>query len=293
VKQIIDTHLHLWDLSTFSLPWLSEVEMLDRDFSQADFLREAAKGPDWEIVRAVYVEVDVAPEQREQEAEYIAKLCADNDSLVDAAVISVDMSSPDAANTLRKYEGHPSIRGVRHVLHVPSSPRGACLEDTFITNVQLLGAMGMLFEGCLRTTELSDFVELARKCPGTRMVLDHMGNVAPDIISEQHPNAEQAAYARQWKQDIADLGALDNTCTKISGLNAYGDWTADTLAPSLDYCFDAFGENRIMFASNYPVCQLSLGGKPWIEALMHITANRSEAFQDKLFSLNAARIYNL
>lgn len=293
MRRIIDTHLHLWDLSRFSLPWLAEVEALDRNFDQADFRRDAAKGTAWEIDRAVYVEVDVAPNQRGQEAEYITELCADENSLVDAAVISVDLSSPDAKDTLHKYEGHPSIRGIRHVLHVASSPQGACLENAFVANVRLLGELGLLFEGCLRTPELADFMELARKCPYTQMVLDHMGNVDPAIIATKHPNEKQTAYADQWKRDISDMSELDNVCTKISGLNAYGNWNSHTLAPSLDYCFEAFGEDRIMFASNYPVCQLSLGGRPWIKALLDVSAKRTETFRDKLFSLNATRIYNL
>jgi len=293
MRQIIDTHLHLWDLSRFALPWLAEVKPLDRNFTQEDFRRDAAKGPGWEIERAVYVEVDVAPEQRQEEAEYVAGLCADEDSLVEGAVISVDLSSPDAPKTLRKYEGHPFVRGVRHVLHVASSPQGACLEDVFVGNVRLLGDLGLLFEGCLRCPELGDFVELARRCPGTRMVLDHMGNVDPEIIAMERPGAEQTAYADQWRRNISDMSDLGNVCTKISGLNVSGDGTIDVLAPSLEYCFEAFGEDRIMFASNYPVCRLSLGGRPWVEALLSITAERPQLFQDKLFSRNAIRIYNL
>lgn len=293
MRHIIDAHLHIWDLSRFSLPWLDEVEQLDRSFTPEDYLREAGQGRDWMIDQAVYVEVDAAPEQKQAEAEYVAGICADKASFINAAVISADLSSPEAATALRPYRDHPHIRGVRHVLHVDSSPKGACLETAFVQNVRLLGELGMLFEGCLRCAELGDFTELARRCPETQMALDHMGNVDPAVIAEKRPDARRAACADQWKRDIDDLGGLSNVCVKISGLNARGDQAADILAPSLKHCFAAFGEDRIMFASNYPVCLLSSGAGPWVEALLAAVADRPEAFVDKLFRLNAAKMYQL
>lgn len=293
MRHITDVHVHVWDLSRFSLPWLDDVPALKKSISEDDYMRDMGQGPGWRIEKAVYVEVDVAPEQREQEAEYIARVCREQESAFEAAVISADLALPEAARRLGAYRDHPCIRGVRHVLHVDSSPKGACLDTTFVRNVRILGEQGMLFEGCLRTSELSDLVQLAKQCPDTPVVLDHMGNVDPVSIAAKNPTPEQAAYADQWKRDIEALGALPNVSCKISGLNVFGDWSCETLAPALEHCFDVFGEDRIMFASNYPVCQLSLGARPWVEALLSITAARSESFQAKLFSGNAARIYQL
>jgi predicted TIM-barrel fold metal-dependent hydrolase len=293
IRNIIDTHLHIWDLQRFSLPWLDSVEALNRTYRVEDYLREGGQGEGWRIEKAVYVEVDVAPAQRMEEADYIAGVCADEKSIIDAAVISVDMASGQAAEHLRPFRGHAGIRGVRHVLHVDSSPKGACLKETFVNNVRFLGEQGMLFEGCLRCPELADFVRLAELCPDTLMVLDHMGNVDPALIANRAPDTRGAEARDQWKKDIDALGKLPNVACKISGLNAFGDWDNSVLEPALEHCFAAFGEDRILFASNYPVCELSLRARPWMEALMEITAGRSKEFNNKLFHDNASRIYRM
>ena len=80
---------------------------------------------------------------------------------------------------------------------------------------------------------------------------------------------------------------------KISGLNPKGEWSAETLKPAVDIALDYFGEDRVMFASNYPVCNIATGLSPWIEALMKITEERGSEFQNKLFRENAKRIYGL
>jgi L-fuconolactonase len=121
------------------------------------------------------------------------------------------------------------------------------------------------------------------------IVLDHMGNVEAEKIAD--PSPANDAYREAWYKNMDRLASLDNVICKVSGLNPVGNWTDHTLRPAVDYVLDTFGENRVMYASNYPVCNISTGMRPWLEALGRITEWRGEAFQKKLFSENARAVY--
>ena len=133
---IIDTHQHLWDLEKFNLPWLAGAPPLNRSYVTADYLA-ATQGAN--VVKAVYMEVDVAPEQRVAEAEYITALCEQNDNPTCGAVISGSPGQADFEEYISQFKGNSYIKGVRQVLHVPDCSQGSCLDTAFIAGVQLLG----------------------------------------------------------------------------------------------------------------------------------------------------------
>ncbi len=126
---IIDTHVHLWNLSQFRLPWLEATSQLHRDF-KADDYRQAGEGLN--IVKAIYMEVDVDPSQQEQEARAVAELCHRGQSVLAAAVISGRPSADWFARYIEPFAREPAIKGVRQVLHGPGTPPGYCLDDRFI-----------------------------------------------------------------------------------------------------------------------------------------------------------------
>ena len=195
---ITDTHLHLWDVSRFRLPWLSAVPALNHDVSWQDY--RALVGQDtWCIDRALYVEVDVAPEQRGSESLYLRELCADPTNFVEGGIVSLDLQQPEAvARWLDTNAYHTAVKGVRHVLHVASQPPGVCLTSDFIRNVNALGNAGLCFEVCLRNEDLADAVALAERT-STTLVLNHMGNVDSVRL------AEDACYAANWRRNLQAL----------------------------------------------------------------------------------------
>ena len=291
--QIIDTHLHIWDLSRFTLPWLENAPLLKQSYLLADYLSAMDQADTYQIVKAVYVEVDVTKEQKELENKYIIQLGHENTNIIAAASISADLSKVDTKQYVDQYGKDAVVKGVRHVLHVSSSLPKACLSPVFIDNVRYLPKRNLLFEACMKTDELEDLHTLAKACPETTIVLNHMGSVDPHIISKKQPTQSEQAYKDKWQINIANLSRLSNVVCKISGLNPSANWDHSTLEPSIEYCFEAFGEERIMFGSNYPVCNLSTGLDPWIQALIQITRHKSKIFCENLFYNNAARIYGL
>ena len=134
---------------------------------------------------------------------------------------------------------------------------------------------------------------MAKACPETTVVLNHMGIVNPDIIAKENPDKKEQEYKENWKKNMEKLASLSNVVCKISGLNPAGEWSEDTLRPAVDMALDCFGEDRVMFGGNYPVCNVATCLEPWIQALLNITEPRGIEFQNKLFYENAKRIYGL
>ncbi|POT56884.1 amidohydrolase [Citrobacter amalonaticus] len=283
---ITDTHLHLWDLSRFKLPWLSAVAELNHDVNWQDY--HALVNQDaWCIDRALYVEVDVAPEQRGEESLFLQELCSDPGNFVEGGIISLDMQRPEAvARWLARGEHHPAVKGVRHVLHVASQPSGACLTSDFINNVNALGNAGLCFEICLRNEDLADAVQLAERT-STTLVLNHMGNVDSARLKEE------ASYAANWRRNLSALAQQRHVWCKVSGVNIPAGSDSDRVRPVVEQCLETFAADRVVFASNYPVCSLSTGLIPWVNTLVRITDGQGRTWQQRFFSHNAQQLYRL
>lgn len=283
---IVDTHQHLWDLDRFTLPWhaVEDVPPLRRSFVMSDYL-QAVAGVN--VVKTVYMEVDVAPEQRVAEADYVLDLCAQPENPMCGAVIAARPGAPEFESYVRRYAANPFVKGIRQVLHVPATPPGFCLSSEFVEGVRLLGELGLSFDLCMRPGELHDAVRLVDACPNTRFIVDHCGNLSV--------TSRDAELRARWQSGLQGLAARSNTVCKISGIvvTAEPDWAPADLAPNINFAMDAFGEDRILFAGDWPVCTLRSTLARWISALDAITGERSRDFRRKLFHDNAVRFYGL
>ena len=284
---VCDTHLHLWDLDKFTLPWLSSegVQTINRSFVMKDYLKATAKQ---NVAKAVYMEVNVAPELQTKEAKYVLALCERDDNPMVGAVIGGSPQSADFKAYVENLAGSSHLKGVRTVLHDEDRPKGMCLQPQFVENMKMLGEHGLRYDLCMRPDELLDGAKLAEKCPETQFVLDHCGN-----LSVQN---EDADLRSKWEKGIKELAALPNVMCKISGIIVTADrenWTAADLAPNTNFCMDTFGEDRVMFAGDWPVCTLTAPFGGWLGALKEVVKGRSKRFQHKLFHDNAVRFYGL
>jgi predicted TIM-barrel fold metal-dependent hydrolase len=279
---IVDTHQHLWDLTKFRLPWLKKDDVFNKSHVMSDYLQATAG---LNVVKSIYMEVDLAPEQQTEEAEYVIGLCQRADNPMVAAVISARPASDGFAKYIGQFKDTIYVKGVRQVLHVDGTPPGYCLDEKFIKGVRLLGEMGKSFDLCMRAKELPDAAKLIDACPDTRFILDHCGNA--DV---------QAKDRTQWQKDMREVARRKNVVCKASGIVASaapGKWTADDLAPIVNFTMAVFGGDRVMFGGDWPVCTKAATYKQWVEALKEIVADRDEESQRKLFYGNAVRFYGL
>lgn len=284
---IVDTHQHLWDLKLFNLPWLKgdDVAELRRSYVSSDYL-EATKGLN--IVKAVYMEVNVHPSEQVKEAEYVFDICKRGDTPMCAAVVGGSPQEKGFAEYVKKLSASKHLKGVRTVLHDPDRPKGMCLAPTFVDHMKLLGDLGLSYDLCMRSGEIGDGAKLAEKCPKTRFIVDHCGNM--DVTSTD------AAARKAWMDGMKAAAAQPNTVCKISGIVVTakkGTWKPADLAPNINFCFETFGEDRVFFGGDWPVCTLKSSYAQWVSALKEIVKDRPAAFQKKLFHDNAVKFYGL
>lgn len=279
---VIDPHQHLWDLTKFRLPWIKKESPLAKSFLIKDY-QEATQG--LHVVKTVYMEVDVDPEQQDEEARELIRLGKIDSNHIAGAVISGRPASEAFPKYIAAYKDNPFIKGVRQVLHVDSTPRGFCLEKAFIQNIRLLGEIGKSFDLCMRNAELLDAAKLMDSCPETRFVLDHCGNA--DLKSKDRS---------QWQKDMGEVAKRKNVICKVSGFVASApsrEWTVEDLAPIVNHTMEVFGPDRVMFAGDWPVCNLTASFKRWLQAVQTIVKDKPKADQRKLFHDNAARFYGI
>jgi len=279
---IIDTHQHLWDLDRFELPWIEPGSVLDRSYLTADYLEAVAE---FRVVKAVYMEVDVAPSLRRVEAEHVIELCRSADHPTVAAVIGGHPGVADFRDYVAPLLPNDCIKGVRQVLQGHGTPPGHCLDSAFVNDVRWLGEQGLCFDICIRCNELADAAELAKRCPDTRFVLDHCGNA--DV---------QDGDRSTWQRGIDAVARQENVVSKVSGIVVSADretWTPEDLAPVVNHTLDAFGPHRVMFGGDWPVCTQTAPLSEWITALMKIVASRSSEEKRLLLHENALLFYDL
>lgn len=281
---IVDTHQHLWDLRRFSLPWTKGNEVLGRNFLMTDYLR-ATEG--LRISQSVYMEVDVDPAEQVAEAMYVSDLCGRDDNPMAAAVISGRPAQPEFRDYILRFKDNPYIKGVRQILHGPSTPRGYCLAPEFVRGIQFLGERGLSFDLCMRSGELLDADKLVAQCPHVRFIVDHCGNMS--VQETDH------AQRQPWMDGMRHLADHDHVVCKVSGIvaSATPEWTVEQLAPNIQFTLDTFGPDRVMFGGDWPVCTLRASYRRWVDALDEITKEQSTASRRKLFHDNAVRCYGL
>ncbi len=291
---IIDTHQHLWDRKVLNLPWLKNApEVLRHDFVTTDY-EQAMAGLN---VKAIYMEVDVAPSDHVKEADLLVQQCRAKKTATIAATIGGRPTSADFESYVQRYAGNGIVKGLRQVLHGDSTPKGFCLGNEFVRGVQTLGKHGLNFELTMRPTELQDGAKLIQQCPDTHFVLDHCGNGDPKAFNAKlAPDQKRSCTADEWKRGIDAVAAHRHVMCKISGIVAFvppGHWHAEDLAPVVNHCLDAFGPDRVVFGGDWPVCLLGSPVRGWIDALKQVISARPEHEQLKLWSANAIKFYQL
>ena len=277
--QIIDAHHHLWDKSRFAYSWLTEVPDIDRNFLIADY-EESIRGTD--VVKSVHVQADVDPPFALQETRWVLSM-AEANTPIEGVVAWAPVEEPGLEDYLDTLGEHPNLKGFRRLLQTQEAD--FCLKPEFIAGMRLLAARGYSFDLCIYHPQLSSVVELVRQVPEMSFVLDHVGK--PDI---------KAGAMQPWKDQLRELAALPNACCKVSGMVTEADpgsWTSETLRPFIDSAIEAFGFERTMFGSDWPVCLLGASYGQWLETLSEAVRGASGDEQEQLFYRTAERYYRL
>jgi len=158
-------------------------------------------------------------------------------------------------------------------------------SPVFAKNINKIGAIDKTFDLCVLEKQLPIAIDLARSCSNTKFVLNHCG--IPEI------SAGNMAF---WKSNITELAKLPNVFCKISGVVAYcptGNANAEVLRPYFEHCIESFGWERLVWGSDWPVCNLSKGVSHWLDVFQELIHQESDETQSNIAFNNAASVYNL
>ncbi|TMF50335.1 MAG: amidohydrolase [Chloroflexi bacterium] len=279
---IVDAHVHLWNPEQFSMPWLADIPRLNRPYGLQDY-REQTQG--LPIIVMVYVEVGVEAQEALREAHYVAGLAREEprlQAIVAAAPVERGVAVREHLESLVAIS--PLIKGVRRNLQDEAEP-DFCLHPDFVAGVRLLAEYNLSFDLCIKHWQLPYVTELVRRCPDTAFILDHLGK----------PGIKQQLLD-PWQVDLRALAELPNVVCKISGMVTEADhegWQPTDLEPFINVVLDAFGEERVLFGSDWPVALLASPYHRWYETLEALTAGLPVSARRKLWAGNAQRFYRV
>jgi L-fuconolactonase len=268
----VDAHHHVWDLQVRPQPWTEDLPALQRSFG-IDELRPslARHGIDATIVVQT---VAVAAET----PELLALAASDPD--VAGVVGWTDLTAPGVADRLAELAA-PELVGIRHLVQDEPDPSWLTRPEVQ-AGLAAVGAAGLAYDLLVTPAQLPAAIETVRRQPGVRFVLDH--GAKPPI---------RDAILEPWGRLIADLAAAPNVAVKLSGLvtEAPAHPGSADLRPYCDRLLSAFGPDRVMFGSDWPVCLLACGYDRTVELAESACTGLSAAEKANVFGGTAVRWY--
>ena len=272
----VDSHQHFWNYDANKHSWISDdMQVLRSDFlPQNIFPHLQQNGLDG----CVAVQAD----QSDEETKFLLNLASEH-PFIKGVVGWVDLKSDNLAEQLETYKGEKKLKGFRHI--VQDEPDGFMTEPAFIKGVKTLVDFGYTYDILIFHNQLPEALQFVDKLPKMRLVIDHCAK--PDIKNGEFD---------QWKSNIEELAVHDHVFIKISGLVTeanWKEWKVEHFKKYIDVVVNAFGEDRIMFGSDWPVCRLAATYDQVVELASKATDHLTSTQLDLFFGKNASRFYNL
>ncbi len=277
----IDAHQHFWDLSlssTFNYQWLTAPDKaaIHRSYLPADLLPQIrAAGID----RTVFVQTQHLLEEN----TWVLKL-AEATPFIAGVVGWVDLQSDACEEQICALKEEAKFVGVRHITHDE-------VDDDFIVRPEILRGLRVLekyevpFDLLFFVKHLRHAATLAEDLPGLPMVIDHLAK--PEIAAGRMEN---------WRDHFIAAAEHPNIYCKLSGMVTEADWenwSAEDLQPYVEFALECFGPHRLMFGSDWPVCELAGRYEEVVAALRELLTDLSVTEQEQIFGKTAEQFYRL
>lgn len=273
----IDAHNHFWKYDPISHAWIDDsMSLLRRDFLPDEFTQILKENG---IDGTVAVQAD----QSESETEFLLQLAEDND-LIRGVVGWLDLRSANLEERLNAFSNRKKLKGLRHIVQAEPDPKFMLTAD-FQQGLSKLDKFGLTYDILVFPTQLEATIETVRNFPNQPFVLDHL---AKPYIKDGKIN--------QWKANIQQLAASENTVCKLSGMVTEADWKnwkQSDFSPYLDVVVEAFGTHRLMFGSDWPVCKVAAAYEQVLDIVESYFADFSSLEKAQIFGGNAIHFYNL
>lgn len=273
----LDSHQHFWSYNADDYGWMTgPLAPLARDYLPADLqchLNQA--GLDGSIL--------VQVRQSLEENRWMLEL-ADQNPSIRGVVGWVDLCAEDVADQIDRFSEHAAFKGVRHI--VQDEPDDEyLLRPEFQRGVGILVSKGMRYDILVYPKQLDAAIAFVRAFPEQPFVLDH---IAKPLVKE--------GVLAPWADQIRALAESDNVSCKVSGMITeadWNDWTEADFDPYLDVVLEAFGAERLMYGSDWPVCTLAGSYERVFALAERFAARLSTAERAAFYGGNAARFYGV
>lgn len=272
----LDTHQHFWNYDAKEYEWIDDtMKGIQRSFLPLDLQPILAQN---KIDGCIAVQA----RQSEAETDFLLQLAAENE-FIKGVVGWVDLCSEKVAESLTRYQSFPKLKGFRHILQ--GEPQvDFMLRPDFQNGISLLNQFGFTYDILIFPKHLVYAAELVKNFPDQAFVLDHIAK----------PDVKSGKLQEEWRTGIRQLAQLENVCCKISGMVTEADWqnwTKESFKQYIDVVVESFGTNRIMFGSDWPVCEVAAAYSEVVNIVEDACGHFSESEKKQLWGENGARFY--
>ncbi|MYA61805.1 MAG: amidohydrolase family protein [Dehalococcoidia bacterium] len=286
--EFVDAHVHFYDMQhpdLFYAHWQPDVvhpslgtlprKLAERNWLAEDFIEVSRSS---NVTKAVHVQAAIGSDDPVKETEWLQE-AADRTGFPQAIVAYADLRDPDVEAILERHCEYANMGGIRDF-----SYGDYLVEPDFHRGYALLEKYNLIASIAAQWQDMEKLVALASKFPNIPIVIDHAG-----VPEERTPE-----YFENWKRGMQTAATAENVICKISGLGmADHNWTVDSIRPYVLHCIEAFGVERSLFATNWPVDSLFSDYDTIVSAYDEITAGFTAGERRALFSENAEGIYGI
>ena len=272
----IDTHNHFWIYDPLEYDWIDgSMSLLKRNYLPEEFSNVLANA-------AIGGCIAVQARQSDAETDWLLKL-SDEFKIIKGVIGWVDLCNLNLHEFLEQKHQHHKLKGFRHVLQ--GEEDDFMLNPDFIRGIQILSEHDYCYEILVYENQLKSVRKLLNQLPEMRLVIDHIAK--PNI---------KAKPDRDWIQDLKAISLHKHVYCKLSGMVTEADWenwTPENIFPFIEHTITCFGENRVMYGSDWPVCLLAAKYNEVKNLLEQYLATQCKDSRDKIFSSNAKEFYRL
>lgn len=272
----IDSHQHFWNYDPKRQGWINEEMMrIRRNFTPGDL---------YPLLQETKLDGCIAVQADEslRETDFLLDLSNQHDWIL-GVVGWADLGKDDLDQVLDQYASQEKLVGFREVLQ-SKDPR-YMLREEFVRGIQKLKERGLAYDLLLFPQHLEAALDLVKKCPEQRMVIDHL---AKPLIKD--------GEWKEWKKRIALLAERELIYCKISGMITEADWKkwkTEDLLPYLEIVLELFGPDRLMYGSDWPVCLVAGEYEQVYRVVEDFTDQLSPSERDRIMGETAAEFYKI
>jgi L-fuconolactonase len=273
----IDSHQHFWNYDPVKHSWISD----DMEIIRQDFLPEDLEPilHEYGFAGCIAVQADQTEEENAMLLAHAAK-----HEFIKGVVGWVDLKAENVEERLAYYKQFKKLKGFRHILQ-GEVDRAYMLNADFKRGIGKLNQFGYTYDILIYTDQIAYANEFAAAFPDQPFVIDHMAK--PKI---------KEADIKDWAKDMKAIAQNKNVSCKVSGMVTEADWStwkAEDITPYMDVVFEAFGADRVMYGSDWPVCRVAATYGEMLAVPEAYVAKLSETEQAKFWGGNAVKFYRL